>query len=1035
MDKPLIDIIWVLLGAILVFSMQAGFLCLESGLTRSKNSINVALKNLTDFGVAMLLFWAIGFGLMFGASWAGWLGTSHFSLDIDTAWQAVFFFFQAMFCGTAVTILAGAVAERMRFSAYVLSVVLVSGLIYPVYGHWAWNGLEQGVSTGWLGAWGFVDFAGSTVVHSIGGWVSLAVLLIIGPRTDRFAPDGTPRHISGSNQPLAALGVLLLWFGWFGFNGGSTLALNEQVPRIMANTMLAGAAGLCTALLLSWHIRRRADVGWGLNGVVAGLVAITANCHAVSAAAAVFIGAIGGLVMIGASLLLERARIDDAVGAIPAHLSAGIWGTLAVAFFGHPDLLGTGLSRGEQLLVQSVGVAVGGLWGFGITFILLWFVHRAFPLRVAPQDEHIGLNVSEHGATTEILDLFTAMEHQSQTQDLSVRMPVEPFTEVGQIASRYNQVMDALEQAVARTDAIVRTAVDSIITFSHPDMRITSANPATEMMFGCTSKYLLGEHITILLDHGKHGKDARHDQHADAHSLAYRLAEASHANTPLHLWGRHIDGTSFPLELMITEARVGPTLFYTGIFRDITDRHQAEEKLNRQNAYLSALHETTLAIINRLQLEELLETIIVRACDLLDTPHGYLYLLEPDGAAMKMRLATGIFTNYKGYRIQPYEGMAGKIWQTGRAIAQDDYNSWHGRSISFSATRFGAVLGVPLRIDSQVIGVLGIACPDDNRTFGNEEIESLNRFAELVSLALHNANLYTALQQELVERKRIEGELHHAKEEAESANRAKSTFLANMSHELRTPLNAIIGYSEILHEELADVGYTESHADLEKIEAAAHHLLALINDILDISKIEAGKMQLYLETFSIAALLDNVTNIIRPLIVARGNRLTVHYNGEPAQMHADELKVRQVLFNLLSNAGKFTQQGNITLTVEYVPAAHQHDSRPDYVHFRVSDTGIGMTSEHIDHLFEAFSQGDASTTRKYGGTGLGLAISRHFCQMMRGDIMVESTYGEGSTFVVRLPLTVTQDHQEYPLSTATSDDHLPVAPHTLFDTR
>jgi signal transduction histidine kinase len=318
--------------------------------------------------------------------------------------------------------------------------------------------------------------------------------------------------------------------------------------------------------------------------------------------------------------------------------------------------------------------------------------------------------------------------------------------------------------------------------------------------------------------------------------------------------------------------------------------------------------------------------------------------------------------------------------------------------------------------------------------FGHEEIESLNRFAELVSLALHNANLYTTLQQELMERKRIEGELHHAKEEAESANRAKSTFLANLSHELRTPLNAIIGYSEILREELADVGHTASHADLEKIETAAHHLLALINDILDISKIEAGKMQLYLETFSIAALIDNVANIIRPLIEARGNSLTIHYHGEPARMHADELKVRQVLFNLLSNAGKFTQQGNITLAVEHVPAAHQHDLRPDYVHFRVSDTGIGMTPEHIGHLFEAFSQGDASTTRKYGGTGLGLAISRHFCQMMRGDIMVESTYGRGSTFVVCLPLSVTEDYQEYALSTATPGSH-PPAQHTLANTR
>ena len=270
-----IDILWLLICSGLVFIMQAGFMCLESGFTRSKNNINVAIKNLTDFGISVSLFWAFGFALMFGATYKGWIGHTGFFLPTELEpFLAAFFFFQAMFCGTATTIVSGAVAERVRFPSYLIVACLLSGLIYPIYGHWAWNGAEAGNFAGWLGKLGFVDFAGSTVVHSVGGWVSLAVLLIVGPRSGRFPKNGPPQKIHGSNIPLSVLGAMLLWFGWFGFNGGSTLALNEQVASIIVNTVLGGVAGMMVALAAGWWRRHIPDVESLVNGALAGLVAI-----------------------------------------------------------------------------------------------------------------------------------------------------------------------------------------------------------------------------------------------------------------------------------------------------------------------------------------------------------------------------------------------------------------------------------------------------------------------------------------------------------------------------------------------------------------------------------------------------------------------------------------------------------------------------------------------------------------------------------------------------------------------------------------
>ncbi len=697
MDHEGLNIAWILVTAALVMTMQVGFCFLESGLVRAKNSINVAIKNMADFCVSASVFWLFGFALMFGAGETGWIGHSFFFVDAGTDyWLLAFFIFQLVFCGTATTIISGAVAERMRFSAYLIIAFFVSGLIYPIFGHWAWGGVVPGTNSGWLNAMGFRDFAGSTVVHSVGGWVAFAAILVIGARLGQFQ-KGRP-NIQGHNLTLATAGTLILWFGWLGFNGGSTLALNEHVPLIITNTIVSGAFGGVAAMFVAYAYYRMPKTWAIMNGIIGGLVGITANCNVVSPSEAAIIGTISGLLCFGGIVLLERFKIDDAVGAVPAHAFCGVWGTLAVAIFGDLAVLDTGLSRGMQFWVQAAGVSVCAAWTFGISWIFFKMLNRFVPLRVTPEQEHAGLNVSEHGATTELVDLISEMDSQRREGSFTSRVHEEPHTEVGIIAAEYNRVLSRVE----------------------------------------------------------------------------------------------------------------------------------------------------------------------------------------------------------------------------------------------------------------------------------DEIRQRENVAEMA---------------------------RNAQGEAVRANQVKSDFLANMSHELRTPLGIITGYTELIQEEMRDAGQGTYDEELEAIANASQHLLHLINGVLDISKIESGRMEVHLEPIEVTDLIAGLAKTVQPLIRQGGNTLKTDCPPTVGILVSDEKKLQQCLLNLISNAAKFTHDGQIILTVSRCEA---NGKRPRIL-IKVKDTGIGMNDEQMENIFEAFTQADSSTTRRYGGTGLGLAITRSFVRLMGGDVTVASKPGEGSCFTLELP--------------------------------
>ncbi|MDR1908446.1 MAG: ammonium transporter [Spirochaetaceae bacterium] len=409
-----LDVVWLFIGAILVFIMQAGFALVETGLTRAKNATNITMKNVMDFCFGAIVYWALGWGFMYGDDLGGLIGTSQFfyspmELTIDNGNFFKSWFFQVVFAATAATIVSGAMAERTQFKSYLVYTCFISAFIYPISGHWVWGG-------GWLANLGFHDFAGSTVVHSVGGWAALMGATVLGPRLGKYVKgaDGkvTVKAFPGHNIPYAALGVLLLFFGWFGFNGASTgiATVGEggiwsglNIARVCVTTTLAAAGGAVSALIFSWIWFKKPDASMTLNGLLAGLVGITAPCAVVSAGASIVIGLIAGVLVVLAVEFIDKVlKVDDPVGAVSVHCVCGIFGTLAVGIWGNAEADGVlGLLHGggfTQIGIQLIGIVAVGAWAAVVSLLLFLVIKATMGLRVSPKDELVGLDQSEHKA-------------------------------------------------------------------------------------------------------------------------------------------------------------------------------------------------------------------------------------------------------------------------------------------------------------------------------------------------------------------------------------------------------------------------------------------------------------------------------------------------------------------------------------------------------------------------------------------------------------------------------------------------------------
>ena len=384
-----VDSLWIVVAGILVMFMQPGFMLVETGFTRSKNSVNIVMKNFMDFSVGAITYWAFGFALAYGGTTlGGFLAYGSFFLEGDS----ITYFFQVVFAATAATIVSGAVAERTKFSAYLLFQPFICGVIYPIVTHWVWSG------QGWLGDLGFIDFAGSGVVHMVGGFAALAGVQIVGPRIGKYDDNGNPQVIPGSSMVAGALGVFILWFGWYGFNVGSALAaVDVDLAAIAVTTTLSASAGSITAMYTSM-ISGKPNVGMTLNGALAGLVGITAGCANVNNLGAVLIGLVSGVLVVYSINFLEKKGFDAAVGAVSVHGICGIWGVLAVAIFDTTDGLVYG-GGATLFLPQLIGILAIGVWAYGTSFLVFKAIDSTVGLRVTAEEEIAGLDATEHGTS------------------------------------------------------------------------------------------------------------------------------------------------------------------------------------------------------------------------------------------------------------------------------------------------------------------------------------------------------------------------------------------------------------------------------------------------------------------------------------------------------------------------------------------------------------------------------------------------------------------------------------------------------------
>ena len=416
------DHLWLLVCGCFVFFMQAGFACYEVGFVRPKNVISVAMENIVALVVATLTYFAVGFALMFGKSCAGFFGTTHWLLmSLKGSGSYIFVFYEMMLAATSITIFSGSMSERTKMKALVIAAAVVGGIIYPVFGHWVWGGyyLRQ---TPFLARMGYMDYAGATVIHSTAGWIALAGVIAVGPRKDRWDKTGKPARLGRSNIPFAALGTFILWFGWFGFNGGGLLEFREKLGLILLNTNLAAATGVVGAVAATYFFAKKQSLMESIfSGALGGLVAITAGSDILRPVQSLFVGLITGAVMTLGTVLLQKLKIDDAVNAIPIHAFGGVCGAVLCALFASPQYLPLH-SRLRQLRVQLLGAGINFVWAFGTGLILFLIIKKTVGLRVQDEEEEKGLNIVEFSDVYSWLQYLKEEHYENLTQDLSERV-------------------------------------------------------------------------------------------------------------------------------------------------------------------------------------------------------------------------------------------------------------------------------------------------------------------------------------------------------------------------------------------------------------------------------------------------------------------------------------------------------------------------------------------------------------------------------------------------------------------------------------
>ncbi len=725
LDSSFQPLTWMLTCTALVLLMQAGFACLETGMVRAKNSINVAIKNVVDFCIASIIFWIFGFGLMFGDTAWGLIGSSYFlfnGLSNNQLWT--FFLFQLTFCGTATTIISGAVAERTCFSSYILISILISAAIYPIIGHWIWGGHAQGLQTGWLNQLGFLDFAGGTVVHSTAGWVALAAILVIGPRIGRFASPAIA--IQGHNLPLSALGLFLLWVGWMGFNGGSVLQASHSLPIVLVNTTLASTAGGLAALLYSWRVMGRPIVGSVMNGIISGLVAITASAPYMTSSASLLVGSVGGILLIVCTQWLERWKIDDAIGAIPAHACAGVWGTLALALLGDTTLWDTGHDRLTQLGIQVIGVFSCFGWAFGISYVFLTYLNRFVPLRVTPEEELMGLNMAEHGASTALFDLIGEMSSQRIKGDFSQPVTIEPHTEVGQIATEYNRVLDQVNTEAQKRECAIRAfrenrdemrliidhALDGIIGIDAEGI-VTTWNPQAAAIFGWSREQIVGQSLTnaiIPLEHRQ--------AHIDGLKRFATTKKGTIVNQRLKLTALHREGREFPIELTIIPIFQGESYSFYAFVRDLTEQKYTESALRRETDCMHLIQQVAIAANEAESVMGAFQASLDRICTLTKWPVGHVYFRSDEQT--DLLTSSGLWHLDNSQEFHTFKtlteqttfskgiGLPGRVLGQGRASWIPDIT----QDPNFPRARMAKDLGIrggfafPVMVGSHVMGVL-----------------------------------------------------------------------------------------------------------------------------------------------------------------------------------------------------------------------------------------------------------------------------------------------------------------------------------------